>query len=1267
MPYSVDDILQEFGTKKPKQDNTEAMGRISTEGVDDILASVNTEPEKPVVVKKAKVNFQHSAGEDSDARRREQLQSKYKRVASDNYRTATSKSVQKSEDNLPEQLTVELEEKPVEKRVSRLTRRRVANLVVKEPKVKQVAEPEEEPVELEAEHVAKDFVEDIPQEPVVIPEFKPVISVEESASEFVVEGVSESVTADTLEDGVVTLPPVEPVAKLEDTSDFGELDIDFSAIEKLDDTGDIGALDIDFSAIEKLDDTAELDKISIDFNNVSQVAGTTPAPITPEPKPVKESPKADKGKRRGKVDIIKESFSQQNISTAEDTNSFNFASLNALFEDDEKEPSVQPLEKSVVTGKAEGFGSIKSLMDAVEPIGSDDTLDQFEDFGEVNLEPEPEPEKKHSRVLKIHLGRGKRARAQEQVPQPAPQPEPQPAPVEETQAPDETPKSSKFGTPISDDTFHRFEEEQAQLMKALIEKYGLTRASFDTIMKGGKSSKTPTSTPTMKVKSVRTAEKQEQPVQKPEPQLERKTEPEQEQQNTLPKLSPEAQAVLRNLEGAQPREDATIVAGEKNLLSEDEPDVIDKFFTLTKKLGSTLARHARHSDVEREQLNAENEIEGQIVIEGFNTDEPSVQISESELREQLSKSRLSKIEEFSSSAFSVVGGDDALHIRKGVDESQEPVQETEEPLDESDFEEIVDYSSQADERAIFFELRDTARKYRNRGLLLGFLEFVLILVNILGSGVGSIAGVVSSFGLESASPLVYILINLVVLAVMIATDIQSLTSGLFALFKLKPNSDSVLSLACLFTVGQGIYTAFSVQSGGVVTHIYPCVAGLTLLLSTVGKASLHKRVYQNFRCLVANKSKAAVSSVTSQTEAYEMGRGIDIEDPYIRFTAPVDFATGFLKNSYYGDPADLFAGKVGPWLLLVSLVSGLLTGIITRTVLFGVSATTAALLISCVMGDVLAYNRPFTKLNRKLNVYKSFVSGFGAVDDISASDCVIVTSEDLFPSGTCNFRGIKLFNDMPIVSAITYITAVLKTTDSPLREVFSQVVEKGKEMLPPVEGTAYEERMGVSAWIYNHRILVGSKELLEGHGVEVPAKARPEDYTMGNQRVIFLAIDGKACAMFIVSYAANRQVRDSLQKLERAGVNVLVKTPDANLDEKFLSKIFGLGPNTVRVMSSIGGGIFDKLRNTTAPKLPATLVTDGKVRSFLNAVAGCVNVYSTVRVLNIIQLIAIALGILVVTVCGCCGALRALGPVSVCLYSAFWLIVQRVVSSVKKF
>lgn len=96
--------------------------------------------------------------------------------------------------------------------------------------------------------------------------------------------------------------------------------------------------------------------------------------------------------------------------------------------------------------------------------------------------------------------------------------------------------------------------------------------------------------------------------------------------------------------------------------------------------------------------------------------------------------------------------------------------------------------------------------------------------------------------------------------------------------------------------------------------------------------------------------------------------------------------------------------------------------------------------------------------------------------------------------------------------------------------------------MPEVEDAVYEDRLGVSAWIYKKKVLVGTRDLLIHHGVPVLTEKKEREYNQKGWKVLYFAEAGELMAFFLVNYYADPQLKKMLKKLEKSGMTILVKS-----------------------------------------------------------------------------------------------------------------------------
>ena len=141
------------------------------------------------------------------------------------------------------------------------------------------------------------------------------------------------------------------------------------------------------------------------------------------------------------------------------------------------------------------------------------------------------------------------------------------------------------------------------------------------------------------------------------------------------------------------------------------------------------------------------------------------------------------------------------------------------------------------------------------------------------------------------------------------------------------------------------------------------------------------------------------------------------------------------------------------------------------------------------------------------------VPGPSAVENLKKTNVVLVGARDLFPPATVRLRGIKTFQKERIDLAILYAASILVEGCDTLRDIFLGVVEGKRDMLYPVENLAAEVGYGFMGWIENNRVIVGSREMMTRHDIEIPSMDYEKRFTGEDKQPIYLAVAGRLFGM----------------------------------------------------------------------------------------------------------------------------------------------------------
>ncbi|MGN0527259.1 MAG: hypothetical protein ACI4IF_07465 [Acutalibacteraceae bacterium] len=656
----------------------------------------------------------------------------------------------------------------------------------------------------------------------------------------------------------------------------------------------------------------------------------------------------------------------------------------------------------------------------------------------------------------------------------------------------------------------------------------------------------------------------------------------------------------------------TVFEGEKGDIKED----LGKTKIRTQMLRSLAVTDG--GDVIMDDIIEEDD--SQLTFEGFITEEDSRNIvDEREVEKELSKKRKEKTETFTIT-------------------SEMPNTENSEPKKKFG---IDEYRTEDDKNKVSYNLKKNMQT-AYAGAIGTFLCFgALLAVSILGLLLTELQNVL-------------LLVSLALLIVATAVNFNSLLDGAksFKGFKFDRNTGSFVSL----TAGYIQNIAFLISTGAPVERGLPILTSAAVLpvaLNRLAEYFEYKRITGNFE-YITSEELYSIGKITKKETAFEIGRGLLLDDPEVLCSQKTAFPTRFLEisKSYY--PSDEINGKLIPISFGASVLVGALSMLVTKDFFSGVTAFTACITISVPyfahFADALAIFKKSSKLLNK----GAMMSGWEALNQCESANAVAVDSSDIFSKDGGNVYGIHQFYDMQIDEAILYTASLLINSGGPLGNLFKRVIVGDTSLLPPVESLTYEDKLGLSAWIFNRRILVGNSDLLKNHNVEIPDKDLIERHLAEGRYPLFLAIDGKAAAVFIISYDIDYDNAKLLKSIEKRSISLLVRADDANITDEMLSNRLSLPQSGIKVLSAVSGDIYKAYTKGVTSSSDAVLLHDGRAESFLLAISTALSLDGTKNVLNLFQCCAVGLGVAIVAALSLVSGLESLGAIQLVLIQGFF-------------
>lgn len=510
----------------------------------------------------------------------------------------------------------------------------------------------------------------------------------------------------------------------------------------------------------------------------------------------------------------------------------------------------------------------------------------------------------------------------------------------------------------------------------------------------------------------------------------------------------------------------------------------------------------------------------------------------------------------------------------------------------------------------------------------------------------------------------YFITIVVLYAVVMLVNFKTVIHG----FKLKNgiNSDTPISIVSIIVLAHTILMMVDSNvyiDGG---NVYPLAVGFAFFISGLGKHCLISRVIDNFEFLTGLEKTYTIENIINTVDATIISRGLLTGEPSLKTSIKTDFPTKFLDIGCSDEPADNIAKITGMIMLGLNVVLFAVFAILNHNWHIGLNIAVCGMCISVPCISLFNTNSALLGVSAALKKSGAMINGFEGAKVVDNANAIVIEAQDLFGPNSCEIHGIKTFNGAKADDVILKTAAVIMNTKSPLSYVFDDVVIGKQTILPDVDGVVYEDRLGTSAWIYRKKILVGTRDLLIHHGVQVPKEEFEAKYTRKGRKILYLAVTGKVMAMFVVSYNADPSLKRALRKLEKSGMTVLVKSADPFINDESIAELFSLPDGFVRVMNSSNGRAFEKYSNMCAEKSPAYVVHNGSALGFVSAMSGAENLEETRKMLSVLISFGCALGFGVVTLLAIVSGISQLGAVNIVIFQALWCIFVEIVSKIKR-
>ncbi len=654
--------------------------------------------------------------------------------------------------------------------------------------------------------------------------------------------------------------------------------------------------------------------------------------------------------------------------------------------------------------------------------------------------------------------------------------------------------------------------------------------------------------------------------------------------------------------------------------------------------------------IEHEDIRSSSqEPDNQLILDGFADEEPVVQQSEEEVERQLRENRKNVVKDF-------VKGD--LIFQDDIKEFETRPRRR---FERRTVNVACEYFGPKGKNNV---KREFSAERKN-------LLIKIIVLSIIGGIMAILAAVAGAengnFELYNNNEYVYVIVQLLLLLGACVVCHRSFINAFNGIKNKTVDMDTVVSVSAIAAVLQCLVAFGFTDSVESVARLLAGAAVVPMILKTVGEFIRCKNDAGNFD-VISNDDEEyySVQNIADANISSEIAKGVISGNHDIKYSAKIGFPRGFVGISRSAEITGPLLKIAVPIVCGIAIIAGVVYGIVSKNIFAGVSTMAGVILMGLPAASGLLSAVNLYSANKNLNKDGAIINGYSAVEDAVNSNGVVIDACDAFEQGGCNIEGMKMYHKMRIDEAILYTASVIIASGGVMADIFDGVILGKRSLLLPVESLAYEEKLGCSCWIHNHRVLVGNRELLVHHNVEVPDKELEEKFRQNGKNVIYLAIEGKIAAMFVVVYKANEETAKYIRELEKDGLAIFFRTADANITEQFLEKEFGLPSNVVKIINPVAGEMFTKIKDTEIAEADAKVIHKGSIKGMLKALHSAFAINSFVNSSKTVQLVASALGVATVVLLAFLSGLAQIGVWQILIYQAVWSIVLSVLPLLRK-
>ena len=428
-------------------------------------------------------------------------------------------------------------------------------------------------------------------------------------------------------------------------------------------------------------------------------------------------------------------------------------------------------------------------------------------------------------------------------------------------------------------------------------------------------------------------------------------------------------------------------------------------------------------------------------------------------------------------------------------------------------------------------------------------------------------------------------------------------------------------------------------------------SGLDCLLRLLGIRDGAALPYASVSCMALVFAQWGVRRESKGT--YDMFRASAVDDdpPYLVTNTPQGACKqrgsvpGFFTTASRSDVSTLWQTALLPVFLAASVVFALLSSVGQGRggdFLLNLSAILPA---AATFSLPLCWALPWSRLAEHLQKTGCAVAGWSGAQKISAQKRMIVTDADLFPPGTVQLSGRKLYGETQ-ERALSLAASMARAAGSGLERLFNNLIRSEGGRYEKVDDFSFYEEGGWSGTVKGESVLMGGAAFMRRMNVKLPLDANLKTG-------VFLSVDKELIAAFAIKYSSAENVEFALKMMQRSRIQPILASRDPNITPSLIRRKFGRGIHLEYP------GLTERVALSEAEKdrdLPRALLFREGLLPYAEAVTGSLRLCKAVRRAAAISLLGSWAGTLLTFYLTSLGAYELLSPLTLEVFLLLWTL-----------